>query len=179
MGSIKPVKLVKLFCGIIGKNREAIDAAIEELCRLFGKIDTRSEVFPFDFTDYYAAEMGEELFRQFVAFHALIYPHKLAGIKVATNAIEDKFTVNVGGKISRTINLDPGYITAANLILATTKDFSHRICIGDGIYAEVTLIFRKNACVFFDWTYPDFKSGKYTPFFMEIRKMYMKETGRA
>jgi len=178
MGSIKPVKPVKLFCGIIGKSREVISPARDELCRLFGKIDRESEILPFDFTDYYAEEMGEGLLRQFVAFQGLIDPAKLAGIKIATNTIEDKFSVTNAGKISRTVNLDPGYITAANLILATTKDFSHRICIGDGIYAEVTLNFKKNGCTFFDWTYPDFKSGKYTPFFLEIRKAYMEEISR-
>jgi len=103
-------------------------------------------------------------------------PGQLAGIKLATNAIEDSMAVNADGKISRTVNLDPGYITASNLVLATTKDFSHRVYIGQGIYAEVTLNFRKGGCVFFEWTYPDFKSGKYTSFFLEIRRRYMEMT---
>ena len=179
MGSIRPVKPVKLFCGIIAKSPELITSAREELSRLFGRTDRESEIMPFDFTDYYAEEMGKGLLRQFVAFQELIDPGRLAGIKIATNTIEDKFAVTSAGKTSRTVNLDPGYITAANLILATTKDFSHRTYIGDGIYAEVTLNFKKSGCVFFDWTYPDFKSGKYTPFFQEIRKAYMDEISRA
>jgi len=175
MGKINPVKKVKLFCGIIGRNSEIISRARNELIPLLGSIDHESEVFQFDFTDYYTAEMGAGLLRQFVSFAEPGDPRKLAEIKLATNDIEDKFAVTIDGRTIRTVNLDPGYITAANLILATTKDFAHRICIGDGIYAEVTLNFRKSGLVFFDWTYPDFKSGKYTPFFMETRRRYMEE----
>ncbi|MDD4869067.1 MAG: DUF4416 family protein [Kiritimatiellae bacterium] len=176
MGSVKPVKPVKFFCGIIGINKEVILRAVNELGALLGKIDQESEFMPFNFTDYYADEMGNDLFRQFVSFQELMDPRKLAEIKLVTNTIEDKFTVTSNGKVHRTVNLDPGYITASNLILATTKEFSHRICIGEGIYAEVTLNFKKNGCVFFPWTYPDFKSGKYTSFFLEIRRRYMEIT---
>jgi hypothetical protein len=176
MGSVKPVKPVKFFCGIIGTNNEAILSATKELEILLGKIDKESEILSFDFTNYYADEMGNGLLRKFVSFQDLKDPRKLAETKLATNAVEDKFTVSSNGKMHRTINLDPGYITASNLILATTKEFSHRICIGEGIYAEVTLNFKKNGCVFFPWTYPDFKSGKYTSFFLEIRRHYMEIT---
>jgi len=176
MGSIKPVKPVKYFCGIIGKNVDIINHAREELVGLMGRIDQESELIPFDFTDYYTEEMGSGLIRQFVSFHELMSPAKLAEIKLATNLIEDKFAAKAGVKMNRVVNLDPGYITAANLILATTKDFSHRIYIGEGIYAEVTLIFKKSGCVFFDWTYPDFKSGKYMGFFQELRRRYMDTT---
>lgn len=175
MGGVNPVKQVKLFCGIIGRNREIIARSRAELIPLLGDIDHESEEMPFDFTNYYTPEMGSGLLRQFVSFKKPGDPRQLAGIKLATNDIEDKFAVTVDGKTIRTVNIDPGYITAANLILATTKDFAHRICIGDGIYAEVTLIFRKSGLVFFDWTYPDFKSGKYTPFFIETRRRYMEE----
>jgi len=174
MGIVKPVKPVKSFCGIIGKDGETISRVIKELICLQGEIDQESELIPFNFTDYYAEEMGTGLIRQFVAFKELMDPRKLAGIKLATNAIEDRFVVMAGGKTCRTVNLDPGYITASNLVLATTKEFSHRICIGEGIYAEVTLNFRKGGCVFFDWTYPDFKSGKYTSFFIELRRRYLE-----
>ncbi len=178
MGSIRSVKPVKYFCGIIAVNAGAITNAREELSGLMGKIDQESELIPFDFTDYYEEEMGGGLLRQFVAFQYPMSPAKLAEIKIATNLIEEKSTVTVAGRLRRTINLDPGYITASNLILATTKDFSHRVFIGNGIYAEVTLNFKKNACVFFDWTYPDFKSGKYTAFFLNLRRRYM-ETANA
>jgi hypothetical protein len=121
MGNIKPVKPVKFFCGIIGRNHEVISNAKKELKTLLGKIDLESEILPFNFTDYYSEEMGNGLLRQFISFYDLKDPRKLAEIKLATNVIEDKFTVAATGKMHRTVNLDPGYITAANLILATTK----------------------------------------------------------
>lgn len=176
MGSIRPVKPVKYFCGIIGTNADIISRAREELVNLMGKIDQESELIPFDFTNYYTEEMGSGLIRQFVSFHELMSPAKLAEIKLSTNLIEDKFATKTAGNIHRAVNLDPGYITASNLILATTKDFSHRVYIGEGIYAEVTLNFKKSGCVFFDWTYPDFKSGKYLGFFQELRRRYMDTT---
>jgi len=176
MGNVRQVKPVKTFCGIIATDSKTISRAREALIPLLGKIDNESELIEFNFTDYYEAEMGQGLLRQFVSFHGLMDPGQLAGIKLATNAIEDSMAVNADGKISRTVNLDPGYITASNLVLATTKDFSHRVYIGQGIYAEVTLNFRKGGCVFFEWTYPDFKSGKYTSFFLEIRRRYMEMT---
>jgi len=173
MGEFRPVKPVKLFCGIIATDKDTISRAREELVKLCGKIDQESDILPFDFTDYYFDEMGAGLLRQFVSFQELMDPGKLAEIKISTNKIEDIFAVSKNNQTHRTVNLDPGYITAASLILATTKDFSHRIYIGSGIYAEVTLLFKKSGLVFFDWTYPDFKSGKYSPFFLELRRRYM------
>jgi len=176
MGTTRPVKPVKLFCGIIGTDEQAVGRARLELETLLGKVDIAGEVIPFDFTDYYEKEMGRNLLRQFISFEKLVDPRNLAEIKISTNRIEEKLSMTLQDAVRRTVNLDPGYITASNLVLATTKDFSHRICIGEGIYAEVTLNFRKNGCVFFDWTYPDFKSGKYTAFFLKIRTKYMEET---
>jgi len=172
MSEIIPVAPVKLFCGMIAANEKIIVEAKDRLRKFFGEIDLESDLIPFDFTDYYRVEMGESLLRKFISFSDLIDPGRLARIKIQTNGIEKELTVEMSG-LRRTVNLDPGYISADKLVLATTKNFSHRIYLGEGIYAEVTLNFKKGTCVFFDWTYPDFKSGKYTPFFLKVRQNYM------
>jgi hypothetical protein len=164
---------VKLICGMIAADEALMTRVEAELTSRFGGIDLRSDLTPFDYTDYYEKEMGGGLLRRFVSFAGLIDPGELAGIKVFTNTIEQRMAQGSG---KRTINLDPGYVTAAKLVLATTKDFTHRIYLRDGIYAEVTLSFRKSGPAFFDWTYPDFKSGRYNGFLAEVRKMVMAAT---
>ena len=144
--------------------------AREGLTALLGEIDHASEVWPFQFTDYYAAEMGPNLLRQFVTFAAPGDPGELARIKLATNEIENGFAVTAGAALRRLVNLDPGYLTPAKLVLATTKDFAHRIYVGDGIYAEITLNFSREGVQPHPWTYPDYRSGLYAPFLLAVRR---------
>jgi hypothetical protein len=170
MGGIRQAERVKLICGMISADETLMTQVETELAGRFGGIDLRSDLMPFDYTDYYEKEMGAGLFRRFVSFATMIDPVELADIKVVTNSIEQRLARGTG---KRTINLDPGYVTPAKLVLATTKDFSHRIYLRDGIYAEVTLNFRKSGLTFFDWTYPDFKSGRYNDFLAEVRRRVM------
>ncbi|MFC1498321.1 DUF4416 family protein [Verrucomicrobiota bacterium] len=173
MVQIRPVKPVKLFCGMIAWNEDVLKTAQGTLTSLFGDIDQQSDIFPFPSTDYYDKEMGNNLLRKFVSFVELIDPARLADIKVKTNSIEKEFAVEQDGGKRRTVNLDPGYVTPAKVILATAKNFSHRIYLRDGIYAETTMNFDKNGCIHHDWTYPDFKLGRYNKFFLELRKLIM------
>jgi hypothetical protein len=170
MGDIKIVAPVALFCGVIGSDSVLMDTAAEKLCTNYGSIDIISELIPFDGSDYYADEMGDTLFRRFYSFTDLIKPDLIVGVKLATQNIEDEYSVELGGKMRRRVNLDPGYIAPSRLVLATTKDFSHRIYLKDGIYAEVTLGFSKQGCRYFDWTYPDFKNERYQKFFFRVRR---------
>jgi hypothetical protein len=176
MGDIRQVESVKLICGMIAADESLMQQTEREMEGMFGAIDIRSELISFDYTDYYQTEMGGGLLRKFVSFDQLIDPGQLAGIKIKTNVIERRLAIQTGDSMKRRINLDPGYVTAAKLVLATTKDFAHRIYLGDGIYGEVTLNFRKNGCTFFEWTYPDFKSGKYTPFLLKARRKMMAQS---
>ena len=173
MAEAKAPERVKLICGMISADEPLMKQVEAELSGRFGGIDLRSDLTPFDYTDYYEKEMGAGLLRRFVSFAAMIDPGELADIKVFTNGIEQRMAQGPG---KRAINLDPGYVTPAKLVLATTKDFAHRIYLHDGIYAEVTLNFRKSGPVFFDWSYPDFKSGRYNGFLAEARKMVMAAT---
>lgn len=175
MGNIAPVEPVKLICGIIAGSEERFRDVKAELARIAGPVDGESERFAFDATDYYEREMGKPLHRWFVSFRALIDPARLAEIKQRTNEIEKRSASGEGSSVRRNVNLDPGYLTGASLVLATTKNFSHRIYIGDGIYAEVTLLFRKDGFTYFDWTYPDFRSGRYGEFLLQVRKSYLQQ----
>jgi hypothetical protein len=140
---------------------------------LFGPADLESDPISFDFTEYYRDEMGEDLLRQFVSFADLIDPGRLASTKIRTNALERELAAEETGRWKRRVNLDPGYLTAANVVLATTKDFAHRVYLGQGIYAEVTLNFRKDGVTHFEWTYPDYRSGAYDAFFLNVRRRYL------
>ena len=137
----------------------------------FGKIDSASPRFPFTFTDYYTEEMGEEIEKMFYAFEMLVDPSSLADIKLLTNRLEAQFTV--GGK--RKINLDPGILNLYRLILASTKNAPHRVPLSQGIYAEITLIYRNKNFQDLFWTYPDFRTEPYKNFLLEIRSLYKQQ----
>ena len=131
---------VKLFCGLLSGDPDLLQRAKQLLRRRVGPIDLESEIRTFDQTEYYLDEMGPDLKRQFVCFDAPSHPDALAGIKHETNAIEDEIAHQCAAlELPRPVNLDPGYIGLGKLVLATTKDNSHRIYIGQDMYAEVTL----------------------------------------
>jgi hypothetical protein len=117
--------------------------------------------------------MGDGLTRNFVSFRRVFDPGSLADAKLATNRIERELADKTGDTFRRRVNLDPGYVTAAKLVLATTKDFSHRVYLRDGIYAEVTLQFGSGGPRAQPWTYPDFASGAYSEFLMKVRRRSM------
>ncbi len=142
----------------------------------FGAIDMVSLWFPFDFTTYYAPEMGSPLFRRVLAFKTLIQQTGLVDIKLATNEIERAYSA--GGK--RRVNLDPGYLVHERLVLATGKNYSHRIYLDKGIYADLTLTYRRGAFEALPWTYPDYAHYHLMSFLERVRKKYVfdvKQTG--
>ena len=144
------------------------------LCEAYGPIDHRSDVLPFDFTDYYKTEMGDLIDRVFFSFERLIEADQLAEIKRQTNQLEDELAALLtkpGTKVKRPVNLDPGYIEQAKVILASTKNFYHRIYLGGGIFGEVTMHFKNNTYQFFPWTYPDYQSKDYQDFFLRMRQI--------
>ena len=171
MGVIKPPLPVKLIVSMISGHVELFQAAGETLTQHFGAIDYTSSILPFTHTTYYDEEFGSGLQRQIIAFHPLIDPGRLAEIKVFTNDLEQ--TWSEGGQ--RRINLDPGYVSQAKLVLATTKNHAHRIYIGQGIYAEVTLMYRDKDWQALPWTYPDYRSAPYLEILRTIRGIYMAQ----
>lgn len=171
MGKIGVPKPVKLIMSLISSDDLLLHRAIEVLRERYGEVDFTSDILPFDFTDYYRAEMGEGLFRRFVTFRPLISREHLVRIKQETNGIEEQFAVE--GK--RRINIDPGYICAEHLILATTKGYTHRPYLGEGIHADLTLVYRKGAFRPLEWTYPDYASSPIREILQEVRKRYVQK----
>jgi hypothetical protein len=173
MGAIRPPRPVNLICGFISSDVDLIVRAIRLLSEHVGPTDEVSEIWPFDFTNYYEGEMGENLQRQFASFARLIDPVEMAAIKILTNQIEARICDDLALPTDqRVVNLDPGYITTAKLVLATTKDFGHRVYLRDGIYAESTLHYVGNRWESWPWTYPDYGSGRYHPFFDRVRERF-------
>ena len=159
---------VKLIASILAGKVALLADTVRELAMRYGAPDYVSEVLPFEYTNYYAAEMGPSLVRRFIAFDGLIRPEELPAVKRYTNALEEKFLE--GG--TRRVNIDPGYMALQHLILATGKGFSHRPYLGQGIYADLTLVYRKETYGPLEWTYPDYRSERTIGMLNGLRKRY-------
>ena len=167
----QPSEPAKLVIGLLLRKIDSVAAPATKLSDAFGPIDTISPWLPFDYTDYYAEEMGEPLFRRMFAFQRLIEQNELADIKLCTNDVENEYCRN--GK--RRVNIDPGYLLRERFVLATGKNYSHRIYIGKGIYADLTLIYRKGEFQSLEWTYPDYADRHVQDFLLRVRKRYINE----
>ena len=173
MSEIKKHPPVKLIMGMIAAGASIFPSVETSLSQKFGRVDFRSDVMPFDYTDYYTKEMGPNLMRKFISFEGLIQPEEIVEIKIFTNELEKEFLYPETNR--RRINFDPGYVSAAKLVLASTKDHIHRIHLRDGIYAEITLRMERKTFRPWSWTYPDYRSAEYISIFNEIRRTYMEQ----
>lgn len=163
-------KSAKFFCGVLINDTINIDDLNTILRNEFGEIETISKISKFIETDYYFNEMGE-IDRYWIVFKDLKSIENLSKIKKIANKIENEFLIDN----NRCVNLDPGYLTAAKVVLASTKNFTHRIYIGNDIFAEVTLYYKKGTFREWPWSYADYKSKYGINFFNDIRKKYMKD----
>jgi hypothetical protein len=155
-----------------GSRGDFIKNVIEALTRQFGQADYVSEINLFTQTKYYDQEMGDGLQRVFVSFEKLVPREHLAGIKLLTNSLEKKFARSDG---TRCCNLDPGLLTVENFILATGKNFTHRIYLKDGIFSEVTLLFQKGKFRALPWTYWDYAAEPVVEMLTTMRKTLIEE----
>lgn len=171
MGDIKTYPPVKLFAAITISDREIWSAAAERLETLYSEVDLQSDWYPFHHTRYYEREMGKNLYKRMVSFTELVWAEKLPDIKLTTNKIEQDFA----GEGRRRVNIDPGYLTASKTVLATTKDYTHRIYLGRGIFGDAHLHFINHRFQPTDWTYPDYKEVFILTFFEEMRNRYLKQ----
>jgi hypothetical protein len=175
MWELHEPKPVKLIIGVLAADEGALAVSVKAISAKFGKIDLTSEVWPFTQTDYYRDETGPNILRQFVSIEKLIDPGKLAKIKHISNKIEQKLARSLKTALPRPVNLDPGFIEPSKLVLATTKNYSHRIYIGYKMFAEVTLIYEKGTWRDFDWTYPDYRQASYQDFFTKVRNRLVEQ----
>jgi len=174
MGTADLPEPVKLMIALMAQNKKLIAQGRIMLGTEFGDLDSESEFYPFSFSAYYQKEMGVELIKQFISFKDHVNPGALASIKHITNEVEQDIQ-RPDDQPGRGINLDPGYINGAQLVLATTKNYSHRLYLDQGIYGEVTLIFRKGNFQSLPWTYPDYKTDLAYAYFKSVRQLFLTQ----
>lgn len=174
MGAEVQQKPVKLVTSIIYRDESSLEEAERELKRLYGEFGLVKEIGVFDYTDYYCEEMGSPLKRKLISFNKLVGQDNIAEIKRATNKIENRLSVD--GK--RVVNIDPGYITEAKLVLLTTKDYTHRVYVGGNIFAESTLFYKDGKFMSWPWTYPDYASEEMISYFEKVRMAYMEDRNK-
>lgn len=162
---------VRLFSSLFSAEKNLIDNAVEELIELFGPPEIITPWMMFDRTRYYEKEMGWPLHRRFITFRELISPEELVEKKLETNKIEEKYSKE--GK--RRINIDPGYICLERLVLATGKNYTHRIYLSRGIYADLTLVFNKGTFKPLEWSYRDYSDEESIEFFNSEREKYKNQ----
>jgi hypothetical protein len=142
-----------------------------ELCERFGPMDYLSDPLPFDQSSYYNRELGTPIFRRVVGFEALVTQDQLPEIKLWTNGVERRWTEHD----RRSFNLDPGLLTHERLVLATGKNFTHRIYLHSGIWADLTLIYTRGRWQTLPWTFPDYAGSVLQDHLTRIRTLYAQK----
>lgn len=162
---------VTFFIGLIYREEQPAEEACAGMSALLGEIGLRSPAVPFAATDYYRGEMGAPLWRRFVAFRPWQPPERLPEVKIAAMELEERLAAGW----RRTVNIDPGYLSAANVVIATAKNHYHRVPLRDGVYAHLEYVLKDGRLQFLPWTYPDFKSEAYLDFFNRLREQFKNE----
>jgi len=171
MGAPKIPVPVKLIAGLLGASDALLEQAAVALSEHYGRIDSASVPIDWTVSTYYRDEMGPSIRRQFLSFERLITADDLPTVKLATNGFEERWRRASG----RQVNIDPGYIAATKLVLASTKDAAHRVYLGRGIYAEVTLLFSNGSFQPHAHTYPDYAAREAMAFFNGVRGTYLEQ----
>jgi len=166
-----------LLMAAFSRHEAALDWARTRAIEMWGPLALVSPHFQFAETHYYDATMGPGLLKTFFVFEQLADPEKLVEIKLLTNHWEDEYAALAGHTEPRPLNLDPGYLTLGKLVLASTKDFAHRIYLSQGIYAEVTLQYRHHQWQSHEYTFPDYRRADYQAFFSKCRDLLKKTIG--
>jgi len=162
---------VKLVASLFSPEEKILEEVILELQAMHGAVDWVSPPLLFDRTRYYETEMGWPLHRRFVSFKHLIRPEVIVDVKLQTNDLEKRHLQE--GR--RKVNIDPGYVALERLVLATGKNYTHRIHLAKGIYADLTLVFHQGSFQTLAWTYKDYADPVVTGYFNNIREHYKNQ----
>lgn len=171
MGTPKEPKPAKIFVALLAADATLLAEVEEDLVAILGAIDDRSEIVPWTVSKFYQEEMGVGLLRRFVSFSPLVAPERLTAMKLQTQQIEDRYRQPVAG--GRRVNLDPGYLDAFKVALASTKNASQRIYLGSGIYAEATLHYYNGGFHGLPYTYRDYLWPGTIAFLTRLRSTYL------
>ncbi len=169
MGEPSPPEPALRLLAAFSRHVEALDWARARAEEAWGPVALASPAFDFCQTDYYEATMGPELKKTFFVFTELCDPADVVDAKLKTGAWEHEYAALGQHREPRPLNLDPGYVTSAKLVLASTKDHAHRVYLSRGIYAEVTLYYRDRTWQHHPWTFPDYRRADYQEFFAAAR----------
>ena len=159
-----------LLLAAFSRHEAALCWARARAVEAWGPLALASPAFDFSETDYYRPTMGPALRKSFLTFVRPLDPAELPDLKLLTNAWEAEYAGAGGHDEPRPLNLDPGYLTLGKLVLASTKDFAHRIYLRDGIYAEVTLYYKHHRWEHHEYTFADYRREDYQRFFSECRE---------
>ncbi len=173
MGETRNYLPVKLIAAITIADEGIWPEVKQQLEESWTPIDSSLDWFDFVFTTYYKDEMGPVLKKGFLSFTKLIPADQLPGIKIYSNSLEADYSVNG----NRRINIDPGYVCTPKMVLATTKDFSHRLYLSDGIFGDLHLSYRNGQFRPQPWTYPDYQQPEVLRYFEKVRDNYMIQVG--
>lgn len=165
---------VKLLVAVLWADADARQAAVTELQTVWGEVDFTGTDRPFDRTDYYLEEMGADLQRRLVTFGNLVPPEGIRQAKLRCNEIEDRLSSERG----RRVNLDIGYLDHNKIVLASVKYAGQKIHLGDGVYADLVARYKHGRYQPFEWTFPDFRDGRYDDELAQIRNMYLQQLRR-
>jgi hypothetical protein len=162
---------VKLFVAVLWAQEDALQRATERLVAHWGEVDFTGADHPFDSTSYYEPEMGENLQRRLISFLQLFPPDHLGRAKHISNEIEEELAKD-GGRI---VNLDIGYLDENKIVLASFKGAGQKIYLGNGAWADLVARYRSGRYSPFEWTFPDFRDGRYDQELQTIRNTYRKQ----
>ena len=172
MSVIRRPAPVKLFFSIFAGDGSAVDRAIAELAGKYGPVDIGTPLMRFDQTNYYEKEFGRDLVRKIAVMEKLIMPEDITAVKLYAAEMEQRTMQDN----RRTVNIDPGYVELSRMVLTTGKDYAHRIYLRDGVFADLTLVFKKDeGFTTLPWTYPDYASEQYRSFFNDAREKLRKQ----
>jgi hypothetical protein len=158
-----------LVVSAIYREERRFEEAVPRVEAAVGPVRVVGEPFPFDRTDYYGKEMGTPLYRRFLAAGRPVPRNALAAIKVSMESVE----AGLAECGRRTVNLDPGLLTPESFILATGKNYSHRVYLGEGVFADLTLVYRHGEYRSLPWTYPDYASEGVRSLLRELRREHL------
>jgi hypothetical protein len=178
MGTPTNPKPAKYFVGLLSSDALLLSTVENDLREMLGAVEARSEILPWSASRYYEEEMGCGLLRRFVSFARLACPGELAAVKLKAQQAEAKYRGQSEKGTGRRINLDPGYVDSAKVVLASTKEAGHRIYLGCGIYAETTLLYYNGAFQSCRTTYPDFRWPQTLSFLRCVRDSYLQQLRR-
>lgn len=171
MAKAQVVQPVKLIIAVLWAEPQACDQSLTALVEIWGEIDFQGPDRPFDCTDYYVPEMGNGIHRRLVSFNKLVAPESVAEAKLRCNDLED----SLAGEHGRRVNLDIGYLDHNKIVLASLKYAGQKIHLRDGVYADLIARYGSGHYRPFEWTFPDFKDGRYDEELAVIRRRYLDQ----